>query len=762
MGGADNIRQKGGLKKWLVLFLGLLVVPLLLYSWLPLGVERIFLPSLLEKSGLAGYQASVYRLGLNGATLRVSGMPGAVFPAVNIQAEWSPEALLQGKLDRLLLTGLQIEYHAEKRDGRPPSGTLPRETKQQAEPVGKGPGTGGLPFVVDRIRIENSFITLSTASGSFSLPFSLAAQRINDEPARKVSTLAYRVQAQTAGQEMSASISYDHVAGALSAELSATLDLQRVFKEFAAQLPTPADISGRADVTARAEMRVAPFSMQSLQAEAQLTFAAEQDALRIRAEHIGIESLVLFDGKTGSSLLLSGEGFSLASSGWRFSAPRIRFNGKGTLPFQKGSPGDGLAGMLQFVDASLSMEKQEVNLQGIELELPGTWPVSVSRNAGVLKIGRILVRDTDVGHVQGAWGLSSESITFQGELRSRFVPEGRAAVSSTFRMPGPETPLADFQIQMGDTPVSLEPFLPLVPELESVAGSGMLSLEGRAAVQPGRVEGGLRLGFHDGSVEIPGAGLKAEGIRFKMDFPDLATPATAPDQEFSVNRLTYNTLLVSDLRGRFRLESPASLFVEKISGRWSGGRIFTSSFRLRKENRDFEAALFCDRLELAEILSQLGLARAEGSGRVSGRIPVRFSDGKVYVDDGFLYTAPGEKGILKVRKSEQLTDGMPVDAPRFSPLHFAGAALRDFEYNWAKLHVFSEDEDLILKLQIDGKPGKRLPFRFDQRNNVFVRLEEGDSGGIDRPVKLDINFNVPVNELFRYQRQLMPVFRKIR
>jgi hypothetical protein len=765
MGGADNGRQKGGLKKWLSLLFCLLAAMLLFFSWLPVAVEQFFLPPFLEKSGLAGYQVSVYRLGFSGCILQVSGRPGsgAMLAVGGIQADWSPGGLLQGKLDRLLFSGLQIDYRAEKTSGRGAPGTLPGNTKQQPGTVVEEPVTTVLPFTVDLIQVRDSFITFHNTSGSSSLPFSLSAKRIIDESARKEGPpLAYRLQAKVAGHEMTADISYHHSTRAMSLDLAGNLDLQRLSREFAAQLPAPADINGRAEVMMRTAMRFAPFSMESLQAEAQLTFTARQDELRIKAEHVGIETQVVFDGKKSSSLLLYGEGLSMASSGWQFVVPRARFSGRGVFPFQNDNPEHVLSGMLKFADASLSMEKQEVRLKGMQLELPGTWPMGESSDAGVLKIGQILLQNTDVGHLQGSWDLSSEFIRFQGELQSQFVPEGSAVISSTVRVPGPETPLADFRIQMDDTPVSIEPFLTLVPELESVSGNGLLNMEGRVAVQSGRMEGRLRLDFHDGSMEIPGAGLKAEDIRFRVDFPDLPSPATAPDQEISIGTVSYNTLLVSDIKSRFRLESPGSLFVEKISGRWSEGRIFASSFRLQKGNQDFEAALFCDRLQLAEILSQLGLAQAEGSGRVSGRIPVRFSDGKVYVDDGFLYTAPGEKGILKVKKSEHLAAGIPADVPQFSPLHFASAALRDFEYNWAQLHVFSEGENLILKLQIDGKPGERLPFRFDQQNNVFVRLEEGSSGGIDQPVKLDINFNVPVNELFRYQQQLMPILRKIR
>jgi hypothetical protein len=116
---------------------------------------------------------------------------------------------------------------------------------------------------------------------------------------------------------------------------------------------------------------------------------------------------------------------------------------------------------------------------------------------------------------------------------------------------------------------------------------------------------------------------------------------------------------------------------------------------------------------------------------------------------------------LKIKQSKYLETTIPAEVPQFSPLHFAGAALADFEYNWAKLQIQSEGDSLLLKLQVDGRPTEKLPFRFDQKNNVFVRLDAASGEGIDQPIKLDVNFNVPVNEIFQYKDTLMPFFRKL-
>ena len=873
-------------KVWLSVVFFTLAAMLVLISWLPKLAEQFLLPSLLRKSGLIEYQVSVYRLGMNGCTLRVSGKQGsgAIISAGNVQLDWSLSGLLERRLDRVVLQGLQVNYSLKDQSNSSTLKTFSSKIKDKAERTEDQPSSPGFPLIVDQIQVIDSFITFQDATGVQRLPFSVSARSIHNGEIREQGlTLRYQVHAKAAGQEVTADISYESLNRSLTVVLTGSINLQRFAREFVVNLPFPADIKGNADVTMQADIRVAPFSFENLQLEAhfkdlllkyrefsvnsagdqlpvisvkksaqgyllkfiglhideplkaatqfdalielqeegfqwhgnvavtpatdqrigleyvlaqappiilkyegtfrdnkaqikiftperegktQGKFVVEHNTLRINAEHPDIEAQVLFDTQKNpsltSTLQLSSDDLGFTAPGLRFTVPRVQLNGEGTYLSHSNDQKYTFSGRLDFTDGLLAMDEQEKVLQGIALDFPLTWPMSVNHNVGVLQIQNILLRKIEAGHFRGTWDQSPHTITLKGELQSRFIPESRVALRGIFRAPGPEKPLADFQFGAPDTLISLARFTPLFPALGSLSGEGLLNMEGQIAVYPGRVAGGLQIEFNAGELEIPEAGLKAEGVRFNIDFPDLPFWHTSPEQKLSIDRITNEKLVITDIKSSFRIESLQSLFVEKISGRWSKGRLFSSSFRLQKENRDFEAALFFDRLELAEILSQLGLAQAEGSGRLSGRVPISFSDGKLYVDDGFLYTAPGEKGILRVQKSEHLTAGIPTDVPQFSPLHFASAALRDFEYNWAKLHVLSEDENLMLKLQIDGKPGERLPFRFDQQNNVFVRLEDGSSDGIDQPVKLDINFNVPVNELFRYQQQLMPTLRKIR
>ena len=100
---------------------------------------------------------------------------------------------------------------------------------------------------------------------------------------------------------------------------------------------------------------------------------------------------------------------------------------------------------------------------------------------------------------------------------------------------------------------------------------------------------------------------------------------------------------------------------------------------------------------------------------------------------------------------------MPQNSPQFAQLDFAGAALRDFNYNWVKLSLVSEGEDVMLRMNLDGRPAKPLPFHYDQKSGTFERLKISSEKGIDQPIVLDVNFRIPFNELLGYGKSIKQV-----
>ena len=156
-------------------------------------------------------------------------------------------------------------------------------------------------------------------------------------------------------------------------------------------------------------------------------------------------------------------------------------------------------------------------------------------------------------------------------------------------------------------------------------------------------------------------------------------------------------------------------------------------------------------MKLSELLSQLGLAKAEGEAALSGELPVAWKRGKISINNGFLHSTPGESGIIRVEAMQDLVAGIPEGTPQRGQLELAQEAVRDYQYNWVRIKADTVDEDLLIRLSLDGKPVSPLPFVYRKEFGGFVRVTGNAQGSNFQGMKLDVNFSVPLNRILLYK-----------
>ena len=93
-------------------------------------------------------------------------------------------------------------------------------------------------------------------------------------------------------------------------------------------------------------------------------------------------------------------------------------------------------------------------------------------------------------------------------------------------------------------------------------------------------------------------------------------------------------------------------------------------------------------------------------------------------------------------------------------MDFAAEALKNFQYNWVKLLLNSEGEDLIMQMQMDGKPLQSLPFSYDSQTGLLQRLDD-KTQGISQPIRLDVNFRLPLNRFIGYSGKFQDIMEQI-
>ncbi len=386
-------------------------------------------------------------------------------------------------------------------------------------------------------------------------------------------------------------------------------------------------------------------------------------------------------------------------------------------------------------------------MTGINLKLPFKWPPAAGNDKGRITISalnrqkeklgkaRLEIRQSRQGlRLSGRWNLpwAAACIDVKGEA-SLFGPQPGANIQ--FKN-GCERILRDFDLGR------------LNPQLTGYNINGDIDLSGRAVYNNRGLKSRLRLNLSHVQIDAPN--LKLQDGSLSLTLPSLTPLKSAARQTLSFKALKMGNISLAGGRVDFQIESPNSIFIEKSDLQWCGGHVYTQAMRFSPKVHNYDLILHCDRLRIAGLLQQFGAGEASGQGRVSGRIPIAIKNGRLMPREGFLYSTPGEGGNIKVTGLEAITSGIAEGSRQSAQLDLARAALKDFHYDWARLDLNAQGDDLIMRMQIDGKPAGVLPFVFKRKLGAFVRVKDNNPGSRFQGIKLDVNFRLPLTRILDY------------
>ena len=418
------------------------------------------------------------------------------------------------------------------------------------------------------------------------------------------------------------------------------------------------------------------------------------------------------------------------------------------------------AGFLSARNGSLADLSSQLQIGLIDMQIPWHWPLTGQEKTGKIRIEQVSWNDKELGNLTADVGLKDSVYSAKGRFQSLFVKgittrlDGTAAITD-------EGVLATILLHADPTQFTSLPLGRIDPALNNSYLSGKMGLEGSFQLEAKGLQGGLTVSLQDGRYEFPDKKIEVNGISMGLQLPSLPDLRSTPAQKITFDKGSFGNLLVEKGEIVWQLESVDTLLIEEGVIQWSGGRVFTNAVRISPSRKEFVVPIFCDRLILADILRQFGISNAEGDGTVSGRIPLMVGKGNIRVEDGFLYSSPGQGGSIKVAAFDLLSAGIPKNTPQFAQIDFAAEALKNFKYNWVKLLLNSEGDDLIMQMQMDGKPLQSLPFTYDTQTGLLQRME--DSGkGIDQPIRLDVNFRLPLKRFLGYSGKIQDIMKKIK
>jgi len=408
--------------------------------------------------------------------------------------------------------------------------------------------------------------------------------------------------------------------------------------------------------------------------------------------------------------------------------------------------------LLQWDNSSLVLGEKEASMSAIKGQLPIRWPAAGKLQKGSFSVGRLRYKNMNVGKVRGTMQQTEQGFDFKGEHINNLIPKLILEFQGAAKLFQTQIPQAQIQFQnvpsAADIQVDLEKFL---PQAAGVSVKGQLSLKGNLFFSTPGMSGSLESRIDNGSVVVPEKKISIAGIQLAFSIPDLPHIRSAPQQQLLFEKAAVGGIVVSNGHMEFQIESVNSLFIEKAQFKWSEGNVDTYAVRISPGIEDYRLILYCDRLNLASVLEQFGAATAAGEGTVNGRIPLQYSNGKLSFDDGFLFSTPGEAGKIRLKDTEILTAGIPPGTPQYLQMELAREALKDYDVSWAKLNITSEGEDVLLRMQLDGKPANLLPFVYKKELGGFAKIEAKGKGSKFQGIRLNINFRLPLNKMLQYK-----------
>ncbi len=405
---------------------------------------------------------------------------------------------------------------------------------------------------------------------------------------------------------------------------------------------------------------------------------------------------------------------------------------------------------LKISEGEATFSPYDAAARGFNLELPLAWPPSGRVEAGKASLAGLRLDGRELGKITARIGQDGFGGTVDGAFQSEFVEgltlqfkgaveKGRRGLTGRL-----DFKIDDFRFGPG---FSLSG---LVPEAEGVLLDGKLALEGGLVKTGLQLESSARIRIDDLKITVEEPSAVVEGVRMDLSMADLLDFRSLSSQRISFDSATSGNIRVNDGSVFFRMESPESIFVEKTSFKWCDGNVETHAVKIDVPFEEVAFTLYCDRLDLAGVLEQLGGIKGEGKGAVNGRIPVRYENSSFKFDDGFLYSTPGEGGTVRLAGTDVLVKGIPADTPQFAQVDLAREALKDYEYEWARINIATKGENLHVNLKLDGQPAGPLPFQYDREFGGFARVEANSPGSNFQGIRLDVNFTLPLDEVLKY------------
>lgn len=407
--------------------------------------------------------------------------------------------------------------------------------------------------------------------------------------------------------------------------------------------------------------------------------------------------------------------------------------------------------------ASLSLSGGDLvypafRLEKFLIELPWHWQ-GCGAESGKLKAGPLFMGDVELLGLNGHIQQIANGATWNIDVATPFLPDWSGKLLGAVDWEKVLKAEAELEIPEFSLPSALQ-ISELVPTVSVCDWEGTLRGRGKLQWQGGLLAGNADLALRLAQFSLPESGLEMEDLELNLALPRLPALESLPEQSLRVREIRFGEWKFPDASVVFQLE-PDGVFLESLGIGCCGGRIMSQALRLRYGDTELSGILYADHLNLAEVITTVGLAEAKGTGTVFGKIPFHLRANGIEFEPGFLYSEPGESSRVEITGLESMLTALPPETAEAAQLALAAEALKSFEYSWAKVELVSQGDALDLVFKFNGRPDNVLPFVFDQNAGRFVRVDAG--GSEFESIRFDVNSSLPLGEIWRLSEYLQPI-----
>ena len=392
-----------------------------------------------------------------------------------------------------------------------------------------------------------------------------------------------------------------------------------------------------------------------------------------------------------------------------------------------------------------------VIIENLNFDLPYHFPFSAENTEpkGSLTIGSVTLRDSPLFTVSSELSQQEDSLNLSGSVGALFSNDINLNVTAKMEQKAAQGRL-DWTLE--SAPISSATLPSAVPLDAGLDFNGSLATSGHLLYRNRRISGDAQVNLEVDSLQMPEKNININNISCGVIFPSLPALFSMPSQHCSAELLEFGNFQFSDAKLDFRVEDLETVFIEKSSVKWCQGKLESTGLRLSRSNPEINTALYCSKINFSDLLNQFGLDQAEGEGSLNGKLPIALSKDGLYFDDGFLFSTPGTGGIIRFSNTDMLRQGVGA-ADVGGYLDYSMKAMEDFTYQWTKLSFNSTGDELLLTMELNGKPRTPLPYGF--KNGMIIETDKGD--GLQYPIRLDVNFRLPLAELFQFGQNIQSI-----